>query len=177
MTPRRVVLFGSAVLTAGLVLGLVVTSVMAMRRAVDRNEIAVAALRAQLEAEGIEPAVEASDDPAEVIVTGPQGERGPRGEPGEDGSDGEPGADGQPGATGEPGSDGEPGAVGEPGTDGVQGPSGEPGPAGATGPAGADGTAGPPGPAPASFTFRWLTTTWTCSDPDGDGHYECATSP
>jgi hypothetical protein len=51
------------------------------------------------------------------------------------------------------------------------GPAGE---TGADGPQGPVGAEGPQGPAPASFTFTFGGINYVCTDPDGDGNYQCA---
>lgn len=142
---------------------------------------AVDMLRGQVAQLGGTPTV----PPADEVVggdpePGPPGERGPQGLPGRDGRDGAPGPPGPPGA---PGTDGPPGPAGEAGPAGPQGLPGEPGPAGADGSDGVDGqdgAVGPPGPKgdpgdpPASFSFVGPgNQRYTCTDPDGDGHYEC----
>lgn len=141
---------------------------------------ALATVSGQVEALGGEPAVEVEagvDGPE--LVPGPQGETGQRGPQGPEGDPGPPGpvgpmgamgADGLAGPDGAPGSDGEVGAPGETGPAGTAGAPGPPGPQGEPGPAGAQGDPGPP---PESWSFTWLGTTWTCTDPDGDLAYEC----
>lgn len=153
----------------------------------ERLEVSRDALAAQVEQLGGDPVEDAS--PGDVVVV--------PGEPGRDGEDGRDGRDCDPliwplcqGPQGEQGEQGEPGETPPPGEDGVDGLPGRPptaeeiadavaaycdggackGDPGADGAPGADGPAGPP---PASFEFSWLTTTWTCTDPDGDGHYAC----
>lgn len=101
---------------------------------------------------------------------------------------------GQAGASGAAGADGDPGAAGPQGEEGPppsdtqvasavasycaahDGCAGPAGPTGPQGPAGEQGGEGPPGPAPESWTFDWLGTTWTCVDPDGDRAYECTST-
>jgi len=70
-----------------------------------------------------------------------------------------------------------PGPVGPRGEQGPVGPAGEQGPQGQQG---APGPEGPRGPGPASFTFTDPgssapndETTYTCRDADGDGNYAC----
>lgn len=110
---------------------------------------------------------------------GPTGPPGPPGSPGSPGVNGHPGGPGSPGPGGASGAPGQPGAAGEPGAAGDAGPPGPPGepgpsgPAGPTGPSGDRGAPGPTGPEPASFTFVFLGRTYTCTDPDGDGNYDC----
>lgn len=48
------------------------------------------------------------------------------------------------------------------------GPKGDPGDPGAK---------GDTGPAPESITFTYLLTTYTCTDPEKDGHYDCDPMP
>lgn len=133
---------------------------------------------------------------------GPMGETGlpgAKGEPGKDGTDGkagdtgpkgDPGADstvpGPQGPKGDPGADstvpGPQGPQGQPGADsnvpGPQGPKGDTGDQGAKGDTGATGPKGDPG-YPDSFTFTFMGTDYSCSDPDGDHAYTCqpATPP
>lgn len=110
---------------------------------------------------------------------GPQGLRGQRGQKGEPGP---PGAAGPKGETGPPGEKGDPGPKGERGEQGPpaeKGDKGEPGigydcagkpvipgqpVSTCPGPAGPPGPQGPPGASP---------TTFTCTDPDGDGVFAC----
>lgn len=133
----------------------------------------VRALRAQVEAGGETPvapdpskAVEDLEDRIEVPVPIP-GPVGPQGEPGKDaptitpspgpigpqGEDGEDGADSTvPGPTGPPGADSTvPGPAGAPGRDGRDGTDGE------------DGATGSP---PASWTFTYNGTEYTCQPVD-----------
>jgi hypothetical protein len=140
-------------------------------------------LRAQVRAEGETPvapdptqAVEDLPERAEVPVPipgppGPAGSPGPSGTPGRDGLDGSPGASGEPGS---PGVDGATGPAGPQGEQGVQGPQGEPGPQGEQGPRGEQG---PPGQPPASWTWTYKGTEYTCRrvddfDPDNP-RYTC----
>jgi outer membrane murein-binding lipoprotein Lpp len=150
---------------------------------VDRLADSLDATRAQLEQLGVEPAA----PPPEVVVdqrgdAGPQGPAGRAGEPGPPGPTGDPGTDGAPGVGGRPGEPGTTGAAGTPGPVGATGATGEPGSTGAPGEPGPAGPQGDPGPAgpdgqpgspPTSWTFTWLGTTWTCTDPDGDLAYTC----
>jgi hypothetical protein len=101
----------------------------------------------------------------EVIVI--EGQPGRPGRPGEDGRDGAPGDPGRPGRTGP---EGQSGPSGPPGPAGPQGEPGETGPQGPTGDSGPQGPAGQP---PESWTFTHLGQTYTCTDPDGDRHYDC----
>ena len=55
-----------------------------------------------------------------------------------------------------------------------QGPAGPAGPAGVDGQPGAQGEPGPQGPPPASFTFTWANSTYTCTpNPPGSTTYAC----
>jgi hypothetical protein len=99
-------------------------------------------------------------------VPGLNGEAGQRGQPGPQGPIGPFGVPGQSGTAGAQGSPGENGVNGDPGPQGTQGDPGAQGDPGLT---------GPTGPEPTSFTFSIGPMTWTCSDPDGDGNYECST--
>ncbi|MGH3096802.1 MAG: hypothetical protein ACRDMV_12480 [Streptosporangiales bacterium] len=66
------------------------------------------------------------------------------------------------------------GPKGDKGDQGPKGDKGDPGSDGARGPEGPRGPKGDPG-YPGSFTFTdQLGTTYQCSDPDGDHHYQCA---
>ena len=127
-----------------------------------RSDVALTALAAQVEAQGGKPVVDPQELGATgaVVVPGPVGARGPTG------PQGEPGVS----VEGPPGTQGAPGAEGEPGPPGI----GERGPQGETGPPGQDGAQGPPGPPPESFTFTVLSQNFICTDPDGDGNYQCA---
>jgi collagen triple helix repeat protein len=144
---------------------------------IDRLVETLEAANAQLEAIGLDPVT------APEVVVGQQGDVGPPGPPGDQGPPGSPGPAGDPGApgptgpagsTGPDGSPGEPGPAGEPGATGPAGPAGPPGEPGPAGPQGEPGPQGQPGAAPASITFTWLGTTWTCTDPDGDLAYTCS---
>ena len=165
-----------------------------------RNEQARAVLQAQIEQLGEVPADQHIDDDNNgngadvVVIPGPQGERGLRGPAGKTGASGPPGPAGGDGQDGAAGPRGPPGADGAAGSDGSDGARGEPGSDGGPGPAGADGATGPPGPpgppgrdgadgqdgapgadgqSPESLRFPILGGMWTCTDPDGDGHYDC----
>lgn len=117
---------------------------------------------------------------------GPEGDRGQRGDIGPEGPRGPvgpigpSGPGGPPGTPGSPGEDGASGAPGETGPQGPEGPAGPEGPPGADGVDGSDGADGPEGPPgyPESFTFTrddalGGSTTYTCTDPDGDRRYTC----
>lgn len=166
----------------------------------ERTKYATAldALVQQVHSLGIEPAAPAPD-PAATLQgqkgeKGDEGQKGPPGPPGPAGATGQPGAVGSTGAAGAKGDRGEAGpagVAGPAGPTGSAGPSGMTGPEGPSGPAGAagaqgdagpagatgaTGATGPQGPEPASFTFTQGITTWTCTDPDGDGDYSCTSS-
>lgn len=122
-------------------------------------------------------------------ITGPRGPMGfigPQGPKGDDGRPGIQGPRGPPGSAddGEDGSPGAPGAEGEAGPPGPQGEQGPPGPQGQPGNDGANGAQGPQGPpGPAGFPVSWTftvpdaigngSTTYVCTDPDGDRNYTC----
>lgn len=97
-----------------------------------------------------------------------------RGEDGTAGTDGRDGRDGSDGLTviGPAGADGKDGVDGKDGRDGVSvvGPQGQVGPQGAQGPA---GPAGADGRGPVVFSFVAGGVLYTCTDPSGDGAYEC----
>lgn len=171
MTRRPWLLPVAFAVVGGVSIGLAADAIRGLDHRADENADDIAVLSAQLEAEGIEPAVEA---PAEIVPV-----PGPQGEPGEDGDDGAPGVDGKDGAAGTPGQRGTAGATGaagasgEPGAAGTVGPQGEQGPQGIPGPEGKQGPAGPQGPPVQSFTWTFGLRDWTCTDPDGDGRYVC----
>ena len=141
-----------------------------LRDEVRANQAGFAALAEQVEGLGAEPVIEPKDldpDVPVIIVPGPVGPPGPPGRPGLDGKDGAAGQPGAPGTEGPPGAEGDPG---DDGTDGEQGPEGPPGPQGEPGPA------GPPGSTLTSFSFSiGEGNLFTCTDPDGDGAFACAT--
>lgn len=201
---RTTVAVGSVYLLVVVLLALVLSTLLRLTaevagtrdevqvRAEQRDSLAedVRTLRQQLLELGQSPAVD------EVAVTerlvdmpGPRGEDGRPGAPGAAGAPGSPGLAGPPGPPGPEGGTGKGGPPGEPGPAGARGEPGPAGPPGATGPAGPAGEPGPrgpegpeggPGPAPAGFTFTdQAGRTHTCTDPDGDGHYQCepSTSP
>jgi len=169
--PRPPVWFWIAVAAGALATSLVA---MIAFRGIDRassNEDRIAALEAsaialadQVESLGEEPVV----TPEEIsggndVVTvpgppGPQGRTGPTGDKGSDGAPGPPGPPGEPGATGATGDTGATGQTGGEGEPGAEGPAGEP---------------GPPGSGPTSFTFQFREVTFVCTDPEGDGTYDC----
>ncbi|MGA8994775.1 MAG: collagen-like protein, partial [Nocardioidaceae bacterium] len=62
------------------------------------------------------------------------------------------------------------GATGPMGPQGPQGLAGNPGTPGAPGPQGPQGSTGP---AVSSWTFTYSGTTYTCSDGNADGDYDC----
>jgi len=173
--PRPPVWFWVAVIA-----GAIATSLVAMLafRGVDRasaNEDRIAALEAsatalaeQVESLGGEPVVTPEEIGGNVVPVpgpagpeGPQGKTGPPGDPGPVGPMGPPGEIGATGATGDTGATGATGSEGDPG---------EPGAPGTEGPAGAPG---PPGSGPTSFTFQFREVTFVCTDPEGDGTYDC----
>ena len=78
-------------------------------------------------------------------VQGVQGVQGPQGDDGRDGINGEDGENGADGADGSAGQDGQEGEDGEDGEDGVDGQDGQ------------DGAIGPQGPAGVSWSFEYLT--------------------
>lgn len=146
ITRRAIVMFAAVVAIAGLILGGAVFSVVDLRDEVNDLADDREVLAAQLENEGITPAVE-NVEPAQG-VPGEKGDRGEQGLPGRPGPPGPPGPTGMVGPQGDEGVPGDPGAagpagesgpVGEPGVTGPSGPQGEPGPAGATGSAGPAG--------------------------------------
>jgi hypothetical protein len=106
------------------------------------------------------------------------GKNGGRGARGSRGSTGATGPRGEPGATraGPAGPAGPPGPAGKDGTSGI-GPAGPAGPPGPAGPAGPAGAAGATGAEPGSWTFTYLTETYTCTDPAASGAYTCTASP
>lgn len=114
---------------------------------------AVEELRAQLQGEGIEPAVPPAEDitgdDTQVVPipgpVGPEGDRGPQGPPGRDGRDGAPCQPTNPMCVGPAGPAGIMGPQGETGAQGGQGPMGEAGGTGATGETGATGATGETG--------------------------------
>jgi hypothetical protein len=139
----------------------------------DARAVDIETLRQQLQSFGVEPAVD-----------GPHTDRGERGDDGRDGRDGTDGTDGTDGRTGEPGppgpagADGVNGSNGANGLDGLNGLDGVPGPQGppgqsVMGPQGPAGPAGEDGTSPSSFVFVAAGVTYTCTDPEGDGVYEC----
>lgn len=152
-------------------------------------ELNVATLRAQVEALGGEPAVEAPPSvgpvgpPGEKGDTGPRGPQGPQGPQGKagldgkDGRDGVNGADGVNGREGDVGPQGPVGPVGPEGQPGPAGPAGPPGPQGPIGPQGPEGPAGTPGyPESWTFTYEWAPNqkvTVVCTDSDKDRVYTC----
>ena len=145
-----------------------------------KNDDDVAALQDQVIDLGEEPVIKPiPGERGEQGDKGERGERGPRGERGERGPTGDTGAQGPPGnqgATGPPGASGVPGPQGPegpPGDPGETGPQGSPGPQGEIGETGATGSPGQDGEPPDSFTFTYLLTQYTCTDPEGDGHYTC----
>lgn len=105
---------------------------------------------------------------------GPQGVQGIQGVSGPQGIQGPPGPRGPKGDSGASGSSGSAGTIGATGPQGPAGPSGPKGDQGEQGPVGPEGQTGPRGPAPDSFTWTMLGTTYTCTDPDGDGDYTCS---
>lgn len=108
-------------------------------------------------------------------VQGTQGPQGVQGIPGVKGDKGDPGAPGPKGDKGDTGAEGTDGTPGTNGTDGVDGTQGDPGPAGPQGEPGATGPQGPQGEPgyPSSWTFEYMGTTYTCTDPEGDHTYTC----
>jgi hypothetical protein len=116
----------------------------------------VEALAQQVERLGAEPVVQpqadASDGTSVVTVTGL---------PGEDGAPGPPGPTGAAGPVG---------GVGPEGPTGDRGPAG---PAGPEGPPGPNGDTGPQGPPVGSFAFSFAGLNFLCTDPEGDGSYQC----
>ncbi len=138
----------------------------------------VEALRAQILALGERPVApdpevtvrEVIRETGEQGVAGLQGVQGIQGLAGRDGRDSITPACGFEAAQcqGAAGVDGRDGLDGAPGAD-----STVPGP---QGPQGSQGIQGSPGPEPASFSFQWANKTFTCTDPNGDGAYECAAS-
>jgi len=178
MTHRsRLALFVVAVAVAGLLVGGAISALLELRHRVDELAEDRSVLAAQLENEGITPAVKDAEP-----VPGIPGEKGERGDPGPAGVQGPAGVAGAPGQQGEPGPVGPQGDAGSAGDPGVAGPAGESGPAGepgVTGPQGEPGEPGPPGPAgpaPAAITFDFGFPLGSCTatDPDGDGTYTCA---
>jgi hypothetical protein len=96
-------------------------------------------------------------DPKEL-----RGEPGPGGPPGPQGPQGAQGPDGDPGPSGPAGPSGPVGVAGQPGE---------------AGPAGAKGDPGAAGQPPASWTWSFLGTTYTCTrdpgSPDAAPTYSC----
>jgi hypothetical protein len=146
----------------------------------DRDMLAgqVQILAEQVRSLGETPATTPTEPPTVVAVPGPPGPSGPPGPPGPsiEGPRGRRGVPGLPGEQGEPGPAGPAGPVGASGETGPAGAEGEAGPAG---PQGETGPTGPPGPEPESFTFTISgppdgDRTFTCTDPDRDGNYDCA---
>jgi len=173
MTSRsRLALFVAAIAVAGLVVGGAISALLELRHRVDQLIEDRSVLAAQLENEGITPAVKDAEP-----VQGIPGEKGERGDPGPAGLQGPAGVAGAPGQQGEPGPqgvEGRPGDPGEPGPVGESGPAGEPG---VTGPQGEPGPPGPVGPGPAAIVIEFPPPFGTCTatDPDGDGTYTCTT--
>lgn len=157
-------MWGAAVVVAALLIGASVVSIIQLREdfdeaRADRASLAsdVDVLRAQLEAEGIEPEVGPAGAAGERGEPGERGLRGPTGPAGEDGITppcfftisqciGATGPAGPAGEDGADGQDGEDGADGAPGEDGATGAQGETGPAGPQGETGPQGPQGEPGP-------------------------------
>ena len=170
MTHRvRLALFVIVVAAAGLVVGGAISAVLELRHRVDELAEDRSVLAAQLENEGITPAVSDAQP-----VPGIPGEKGERGDPGP------PGVQGPMGMAGPPGPQGLTGPVGDAGTAGPVGDQGPGGEAGETGPQGEPGPAGPTGPAgpaPTAIVIELPPPFGTCTatDPDGDGTYTCTT--
>ena len=182
MSDRRV---GAAVFAGGVLLAaLIVVMVLRLGDRIERTDAEMRDLAAAYEAaREQQPSLPTADEIIDGIEVPPgvKGDRGPAGRDGRDGQDGEDGITpdcyfttlrcvGEPGPVGPAGEPGPVGATGE------AGPQGEPGPAGAQGepgPAGPQGEPGPPGPGPQSFTFTWANRTYTCTDANQDGAYEC----
>lgn len=167
---RSTILLIVAVAIVGVLGGLAINYVVTVADRVRENthelrraEVALAALDSQVRDLGGEPVVSPQDlaDDGAVLIPGPTGQRGATG------------ATGANGATGDPGPQGPPG-TGTPGTNGINGLDGAPGPQGPPGDPGAQGPAGPAGPPPESFTFTTAGITFICTDPDGDGNYQCS---
>lgn len=136
---RRLVLPVAVAIIGGASVGFAVDSLRELEHRADENADDIAVMAAQLEAEGIEPAV--APESEIVPIPGPAGEDGTDGD---DGADGAPGPPGEPGMPGDPGVDGGTGATGDAGPAGQSGPQGDPG---TPGPSGPPGPEGPPGPA------------------------------
>jgi hypothetical protein len=162
-TRRSRALYIIVIVIAGIIAGLTVSFFLSMasKTASTADGLAVAnakveALAQQVEHLGAEPVVQPqADTGSQAVVTGPAGEDG---------------APGPPGLTGMQGPQGEQGATGSTGSRGETGPAGPAGPGGEMGPA---GPAGPPGPRVGSFTFSFAGLNYLCTDPDGDGNYQC----
>jgi hypothetical protein len=134
------------------------------QRADDRSRLVVRYLQGKQGISGVPGRAGVEGAPGPMGGRGRRGERGATGRAGSDGADGRPGVAGSDGAVGPAGTDGTDGKDGE---DGVAGAKGDPGAAGPP------GEQGPPGPPVESFTFTFLGTDYTCTDPDGDGDYTC----
>jgi len=166
--PRPPIWFWVAVVAGAVATSFVAMVAFGVRQSASRNEeriadaeVAVAALAEQVKSLGAEPVVTPEDLGDVIALPGPAGPTGPAGK------SGDPGPAGPPGEPGTPGAPGEPGAAGQAGTDGSDGEPGTPGEPGAEGPP------GPAGSGPASFTFQFREVTFVCTDPDGDGTYDC----
>jgi Collagen triple helix repeat (20 copies) len=163
--PRPPIWFWVAVIGGAVATSLVGMMALRVGSRAAENEDRIAALEAtgialadQVESLGEEPVVtpeEITGNDNVVTVPGPPGPEGPAGDKGSDGSPGPAGPPGEPGAAGSSGDTGATGSEGEPG---AEGPPGAPGPAGS---------------GPASFTFKFREVTFMCTDPEGDGSYDC----
>lgn len=170
----RGVLFTVGILAVAVVIGVLGAAYLNQRAEIE-------ALREQVTGLGGRPV-----DPPKAGERGEQGPAGERGEPGQSiiGPRGEPGQSiaGPQGPAGPAGASivGPQGPAGRDGRDGAD--STVPGPQGDPGEPGADSTVpgpqGPPGETgghPETFVFTdSLGREFTCTDPDGDGRYECA---
>ena len=179
MSDRRV---GAALFAAGVLLAaLIVMMVLRLGDRIEQTDAEMRDLAAAYEAaREQQPSLPTADEIIDGIEVPPgvKGDRGPAGRDGRDGRDGiTPDCYFTPlRCVGEPGPVGPAGPAGPQGEQGERGPQGEPGPAGAQGepgPAGPAGEPGPPGPGPQSFSFSFANRTYTCTDSNADGHYEC----
>jgi len=173
-----------AALVLGAAFAWIVLSIQGMAHDLKSKDGDIAALSQQVRDLGGKPVVAGPKGEPGKSVTGP---RGPRGSPGATGASGKPAptvtpSPGPSGASGAPGKDGAdstvPGPSGAPGADStVPGPSGPPGPAGQDGSDGKDGSDGADGKPPASWTFTYLGSTYTCHPVDdfdeNNPKYDC----
>ena len=181
---RGDVLAVTAAIALGAAFAWILLSIQGMNQDLRAKDASIAALAQQVKGLGATPVAGPSGIPGKAGAVGARGPRGFRGSPGPSGASGKPaptltsspGPSGASGAPGKPGADSTvPGPSGPPGADStVAGPSGPPGPAGSDGTDGRDGSDGKP---PASWTFTYLGTTYTCRPVDNfdesNPQYDC----